>query len=92
MKKIRYHVMIRTALDDFPFKDVEKDELKIFDALEWLATMCSHRPALPEIHLYWNENVRQENKAGSCKRSGTAMAGRCPEQGGTDGPLLWLLQ
>jgi len=26
---------------------------KVFDALEWLAAMCSHPPALPEITSYW---------------------------------------
>jgi hypothetical protein len=37
---------------DFQFKRVIADERlkrkeKIFDALEWLAAMCSHPPALP---------------------------------------------
>jgi hypothetical protein len=28
-------------------------EEKTFDALEWIAAMCSHPPALPEITSYW---------------------------------------
>jgi len=37
------------------YRSKDGKEEKVFDALEWLAAMCSHPPALPEIHLYWTE-------------------------------------
>jgi len=37
------------------YKSKDAKQEKIFDALEWLAAMASHPPALPEIHLYWTE-------------------------------------
>jgi hypothetical protein len=35
------------------YQSKDSKEEKIFDALEWIAAMCSHPPALPEITSYW---------------------------------------
>jgi hypothetical protein len=35
------------------YQSKDGKEEKIFDALEWIAAMCSHPPALPEITSYW---------------------------------------
>jgi len=35
------------------YQSKDGKEEKVFDALEWLAAMCSHPPALPEIASYW---------------------------------------
>ena len=35
------------------YQSKDGKEEKIFDALEWIAAMCSHPPALLEITSYW---------------------------------------
>jgi len=43
-----------------------KDE-KVFDALEWIAAMVSHPPALPEIHSHWTEMLDREIRQASAR-------------------------
>jgi len=47
------------------YQSKDGKEEKVFDALEWLAAMCSHPPALPDLHPDWKKNVRQRDKTGN---------------------------
>jgi hypothetical protein len=37
------------------YQSKNRKEEKIFNALEWLAVMCSHPPALPNLHSDWKK-------------------------------------
>ena len=37
------------------YQSKDGKEEKVFDALEWLAAMCSHPPALPDLHPDWKK-------------------------------------
>jgi REP element-mobilizing transposase RayT len=74
-EKTAYHIMSRTALDGFPFGDVEKDELvkiiKKFSALFFVEVfgfciMDNHFHLLTQIfpeHYYKDEEIRKRCKA-----------------------------
>jgi len=59
------------------YQSKDGKEEKIFDALEWLAAMCSHPPALPDMLPMSMELRSDGDKLVLALNTGTALAGRC---------------